>query len=80
MPKNSSILNQLPYINKLEFNSSSLIAYFIAPIQYPLAINLLPIKFSSNILYSKFNNNILDTLFFNLVSNLNKLKLLGYEV
>ena len=32
LPENSSILDQLPYINKLESNSSSLIAYPTTPI------------------------------------------------
>ena len=40
----------------------------------------MPTKLSSNILDSKFNNNILDTLVPDLVPNLNKLELLGYEV
>ena len=80
LPKNSSILDQLPYINKLESNFSSPTAYPTTPIQHPLAINSLPTKLSSNILDSKFNNNILNTLVPNLVPNLNKLKLLGCKV
>ena len=80
LPKNSSILDQLPYINKLESNSSSLTAYPTTPIQRPPAINPLPTKLSSNILDSEFNNNILDTLVPNLVPNLTKLKLLGCKV
>jgi len=32
LPKNGSILDQLPYINKLESDSSSPMAYFTAPI------------------------------------------------
>ena len=72
LPKNSSILNQLPYINKSESNNS-------APIQRP-AINPLPTELSSNILDGEFNNNVLDTLVPNLVPNLNKLELLGCKV
>ena len=48
--------------------------------QHPPIINPLPTKLSSNILDGEFNNNILDTLVPNLVPNLNKLELLGYEV
>ena len=80
MPKNSFVLNQLPYINKLKSNFSSLITYFITPVQYPPAINFLPAELNSNILNSEFDNNILDTLIFNLVPNFNKLELLSHEV
>jgi hypothetical protein len=48
--------------------------------QYPPVINSLPTKLGSNILNGEFNNNILDTLVLNLISNLNKLELLGREV
>ena len=80
LPKNGSILDQLPYINKLKSNFSSLTAYPTTPIQHSPTINPLPIKLGSNVLDSKFNNNILDTLVPNLVPNLNKLELLGYKV
>jgi hypothetical protein len=80
LPKNGSIFNQLPYINKSESDFNSLIAYPIVPIQCPPAINPLPTKLGSNILDSKFDNNVLDTLIPDLVPNLNKLELLGYEV
>jgi len=80
LPKNGSILDQLPYINKLESNSSGLMAYPTAPIQHPPTIDPLPAKLSSNILDSEFNNDILDTLVPNLVLNLNVLELLGREV
>ena len=74
MSKNSFILNQLPYINKLESNFNSLTAYFIAFMQRPPAINSLLAELSSNILDSEFNNNILDILIPNLIPNLNKLE------
>ena len=48
--------------------------------QYPLTINSLSAKLSSNILDSEFDNNILDILVPNLVPNLNKLEFLGREV
>ena len=71
LPENSSILDQLPYINELESNSSGLIAYPTTPMQYPPAINPLPAELGSN---------ILDTLVPDLVPDLNKLELLGYKV
>jgi hypothetical protein len=55
-------------------------AYPTIPIQRPPTINPLSTELSSNILDSEFNNNVLDTLVPNLVPNLNKLKLLGYEI
>ena len=64
----------------MEFNFSGLIAYFIIFMQYPLVINPLPIKLSSNILNSKFNNNILNTLITNLMPNFNYLKFLDCKV
>ena len=79
LPKNSSILDQLPYINKLESNSSGPTAYPTAPIQRP-AVNPLPAELGSNILDGEFNNDVLDTLVPNLVPNLSKLELLGREV
>ena len=64
----------------MESNSSRPTAYFIAPIQYPPAVNSLPAELGSNILDSEFNNDVLNTLVPNLVPNLNKLELLGHEV
>jgi len=80
LPKNGSILDQLPYINKLESNSSGPTAYPTAPIQHPPAINPLPTELGSNILDSKFNNDVLDTLVPDLVPNFNKLELLSRKV
>ena len=80
LPENGSILDQLPYINELESNSSGPTAHPTTPIQRPPAINPLPTELGSNILDSEFNNNVLDTLVPNLVPNLNKLELLGYKV
>ena len=80
LPKNSFILDQLPYINKLESNSNGLTAHPTAPIQCPPTINPLSAELSSNILDSKFNNNILDTLVPDLVPNLNELELLSCKV
>ena len=80
LPENGSILDQLPYINKSESDSSGPTAHPTAPVQHPPAINPLPAKLSSYILESEFNDNILDTLVPNLVPNLNELELLGYKV
>ena len=70
LPENSSILNQLPYINESESNFSGLIAYPTTPIQPPTFDPLLA-KLGSNIPDSEFNNNILNTLVPNLIPNLN---------
>ena len=64
----------------MESNSNSLIAYFMAFMQYSFIINPLPAKLGSNILDSKFDNNVLNTLIPNLVFDFNKLELLGREV
>ena len=79
LPKNGSILDWLPYINKLELDSSGLTAYPTTPIQRSPA-NPLPAELSSNILDGKFDDDVLDTLVPNLVPNLNKLELLDREV
>jgi hypothetical protein len=80
LPKNGSILDQLPHIDELESDFSSLIVHLMAPVQYPPAINLLPTKLSSNVLDSEFDDDILDILIPNLVPDLNKLELLSREV
>jgi hypothetical protein len=80
LPENGSILDQLPYINESESNSSGPTAHPTTPIQRPPAINPLPTKLGSNILDGEFNNNVLDTLVPNLVPNLTKLELLGCKV
>jgi len=79
LPENGSILEQLPYINKLELesNSSSPTAHLTASMQRPSA---LPAELGSNVPDGEFNNNILDTLVPDLVPNLNKLELLGRKV
>ena len=88
LPKNGSILNQLPFINKPDSNSSNLRAYpppklqaILAPIgNYTPTINYSPIKLGNNIQNGEFNNNILDTLVPNLAPNLSKLELLSCKV
>jgi hypothetical protein len=64
----------------LESDSSSLIAYPTALMQYPPTVNPLPAKLSSNVLDSEFDDDILNSLIPNLVPNLNELKLLGCKV
>ena len=88
LSKNSSILNQLPFINKLDSDFSDLIAFpppilqaVLAPIGNPASvISYLPIRLSNNIQDSEFNNNILNTLVPDLVPDFNKLEFLYREV
>ncbi len=80
MPENGSILDQLPYINKLESDFSGLTAHLTTPVQHSPAINPLPAELGSNILDNEFDNDILDTLVPDLVPDLTKLELLGREV
>src|SRR6266576_4273558 len=78
LPKNGSILNQLPFINKLDSDSNNLIT---SPPPRPQAVlaptgNPAPaIGLSNNIQDSEFNDNILDTLVPNIMPDLNKLEL-----
>jgi len=80
LPENGSILDQLPYINESESDSSGPTAHPTASMQHPPAINPLPTELGSNILDSEFDNDVLDTLVPDLVPGLNKLELLGREV
>ena len=83
LPENGSILNQLPFINKSDSDSSNLITSpsprpwaVLTPIGYPApAVGL-----GNNIQDNEFNNNVLDTLVPNLVPNLSELELLGRKV
>jgi hypothetical protein len=80
LPENSSILDQLPYINKLESDSNGPTAHLTAPVQRLPTVNPLPAELGSNILGGEFDDDVLDTLVPDLVPNLNKLELLGREV
>jgi len=80
LPEDGFILDQLPYINKSESDSSGPTAYPTALMQHSLAVDFLPAELGSNILNGEFDDNVLDTLVPDLVSNLNELKLLGREV
>ena len=93
LPKNGSILYQLPHIDKPESDSSGLTAQLIfksqsalastgnsAPVQHPPTVDPLPVKLSNDILDAEFDDNILDTLVPNLVPNLNELELLNRKV
>ena len=83
LPKNSSILDQLPYINELEFNSSRPTARPTPKLQAAVASTgnsalMQRPPTIDPILDGEFNN-VLDTLVPNLVPNLNKLELLSRE-
>jgi len=80
LPKNGSILDQLPHINKLESDSSGSTAHLTVPVQHPPAVDPLSAELSSTLLDDKFDDDILDILVPNLVPDLNKLELLGHKV
>jgi len=88
LPKNSSILDQLPHINDLESDSSNLRAHLpprsqatLAPTGNPArAINPQPVRLSNSISDGEFDDDVLDTLVPDLVPNLNELDLLSREV
>lgn len=79
LPENGSILDQLPYINESESDSSGPTAHSTAPIQRP-AVDPLPAELDSNILDGEFDDDVLDTLVPDLVPDLNELELLSREV
>src|SRR6266702_6784065 len=59
LPKNGSILDQLPYINELESDSSGPTAYPTVSMQRPPIINPLPVKLGSNIMDNELDDAIL---------------------